>query len=161
MEMENDLNRAVDKQAKAKVDEIRRRIRACFNQLFPPAQQPPHGHRSADEFWDTSKRLPDTSGNVIRSVLDIIAEIDDGENPQTETFHAMSYKSQWKSDALGHFCKTVGFAFSCNTDDNGNLKAKLTEHCRKEVIEGMISNASRAERKTVTITGNDIEVGHE
>lgn len=156
MEMENDLNRAVDKEAKAKVDEIRRRIRACFNQLFPPVQQPPHGHRSSDEFWDTSKRLPDVSGNVIRSVLDIIAEIDE----DSEGFHAFTYKSQWKSDVLGHFCKTVGFAFSCNTDDNGNLKAKLTEHCRKEVIEGMISNASR-ERKTVTITGNDIEVGHE
>ena len=155
--MENDLNRAVDKQAKAKVDETRRRIRACFNQLFPLVQQPPHGHRSADEFWDTSKRLPDVSGNVIRSVLDIIAEIDE----DNEGFYAMSYQSQWKSDVIGHFCKTLGFAFGCNTDDNGNLQAKLTEHCRKEVIEGMISNASRAERKTVTITGNDIEVGHE
>jgi len=154
--MENDLNKAVNKQADAKVNEIRKRICACFNQLFPPSQQPPQGHRSSDEFWDTSKRLPDVSGNVIRSVLDIIAEIDENN----EEFHAMTYKSQWKSDVLGHFCRALGFAFGCNTNDEGNLRAKLTEHCRKAVIEGMMSNA-RPERKTVTITGNDIEVEHE
>lgn len=158
--MENDLNKAVDKQAKAKVEEIKRRIRSCFNPLFPPCQMPPQGKQGcADEFWNTESRLPDTSGNVIRSVLDIVADLGDGDggNP----FHQVSYKSQWRSDVLGHFAKAIGFAFNCSTDDNGNLSCKIKEEMRKEVIEGMMNAGVRPERKTVTITGNDIEVEHE